>query len=312
MYFQLLTQCRPYSGVFMSHINEKSSSSKKKKTRLIDELGISPDSPVELAVWSVKKRAIECKQIPTLIPVTMKWERYYQYEVEGEIITVKPSKVWMYKGNVKLTGEITNRILDISALNLIPLPLEEKEIFDPEKEDDLLEGGDDPFDKYYIPLMLYGPRKEYELKQSLTIKDESFSEQDGDSLFETFREFLAKDFRCIDAHSYLGNLEFNVSKELYPFLKNKAMRHYLVGMRIAELSLGPVFYDLLPWKYKHNRPYLRCLYGYGLCLWRNGETETAKELFEKMIWLNPRDEQGVRFLLDLVNKGRTWDDMKVD
>jgi tetratricopeptide (TPR) repeat protein len=307
----------------MSHINERSSSSKKKKPRLIDELGISPDSPVELAVWSVKKRAIDCKHIPTLLPVTLKWERYYQYEIEGEIITVKPSKVWMYKGNVKLTGEITNRKLDISALNLTSLPLEEKNIFDPENEDDLLEGDDDPYDKYYIPLMLYGPRNEYELKQSLTIEmsEDLFgnpfsalieNEKDRDSLFEILREFLTKDFRCIDAHAYLGNLEFNVNKEIYPFLKNKAMRHYQVGMRIAELSFGPVFYDLLPWEYKHNRPYLRCLYGYALCLWRNGQTETAKDLFEKILWLNPRDEQGVRFLLDLVSKGRKWDDMEVD
>ena len=308
----------------MSHDNKRSST-RTKKTRLIDELGIKPGVPVELAVWLVNNSTtIECKHIPTRKPVTFMWEKYYQREVEGEIITVTPTKVWQYKGNVRFTGEINSRKLDINAFNLTSLPLEEKRVFDPDIESDLLVGGDDPFDKYYIPIMVYGPRKEYELKQMLSIGipddckfTDPFSDMvsDGenrDSVFSRVREYLVKDFRCMDAHAVLGNLEFNVSREIYPFLENKALRHYLVGMRIAELSLGHVFHDLLPWEYKQNRPYLRCLYGYGLCLWRNGKIEEAKEVLEKMLWLNPRDEQGCRFLLEYLNTGKKWEDMNAD
>jgi hypothetical protein len=41
---------------------------------------------------------------------------------------------------------------------------------------------------------------------------------------------LATDLCCIDAHAHLGNLEFEPSPE-------RAIVHYEIGIRIAELSL---------------------------------------------------------------------------
>ena len=74
-------------------------------------------------------------------------------------------------------------------------------------------------------------------------------------------EICEADLRCLDAHAHLGNLEFaNRPKQ--------SVRHYEVGLRIGELSLGPNFDGLLLWRTIDNRPFLRCLHGYGRCLWR--------------------------------------------
>ena len=60
-----------------------------------------------------------------------------------------------------------------------------------------------------------------------------------------------------------------------------------MGVRIGELSLGTDFGGVLLWRMIDNRPFLRCLHGYGLCLWRAGKFEDAYRVFERMLWLNP-------------------------
>ena len=101
-------------------------------------------------------------------------------------------------------------------------------------------------------------------------------------------ELCQADLRCLDAHSHLGNFVFDHSPQV-------AIRHYEVGLRIGESSLGDDFTGVLPWGLIDNRPYLRCMHGYGLCLWRLGRFDKAERVFHRMIWLNPLDNQGVRF-----------------
>ncbi len=48
--------------------------------------------------------------------------------------------------------------------------------------------------------------------------------------------------------------------------------------------------------------------GYGLCLWRLGRFDEAERVFEKMLWLNPSDNQGVRFLLEDVRARKAWEE----
>ena len=83
-------------------------------------------------------------------------------------------------------------------------------------------------------------------------------------------------------------------------------------MRIGELSLGDDFTGVLPWGFIDNRPFLRCMHGYGLCLWRLGRFDVAEHIFEKMLWLNPSDNQGVRFLINEVKAKTAWDDREVE
>jgi tetratricopeptide (TPR) repeat protein len=112
-------------------------------------------------------------------------------------------------------------------------------------------------------------------------------------------ELCEADLRCLDAHAHLGRFVF------HDFPK-KAIRHYEVGLRIGELSLPVGFEGALPWGYIDNRPFLRCLQGYGLCLWRLNRFTEAALVFERMLWLNPSDNQGVRFLIDDARAGNAW------
>lgn len=63
---------------------------------------------------------------------------------------------------------------------------------------------------------------------------------------------------------------------------------------------------MLPWGLVDNRPYLRCLHGYGLALWQQGQTSAAAQVFRKMLWLTPDDNQGARFLLEPAEEGMPW------
>ena len=88
------------------------------------------------------------------------------------------------------------------------------------------------------------------------------------------------DLRCLDAHAHLGNLTFDRQPV-------RALAHYEAGVRIGELSLGANFDGVLPWVLIDNRPFLRCLHGYGLALWVLGRQKEARAVFERMLWLNP-------------------------
>jgi tetratricopeptide (TPR) repeat protein len=54
--------------------------------------------------------------------------------------------------------------------------------------------------------------------------------------------------------------------------------------------------DRLEWGHVRNRPFLRLYHSYGLQLLKSGQTEDALEVFENILTLNPKDNQGVRGL----------------
>jgi hypothetical protein len=91
-----------------------------------------------------------------------------------------------------------------------------------------------------------------------------------------------------------------------PIIKRGIRPEYEMGVKIGELSLGKDFTGLLPWGCVDNRPFLRCLFGYGLCLWRFARLRDAEKVFTRVLWLNPTDNQGARFNLSDVKQGKTW------
>lgn len=93
-------------------------------------------------------------------------------------------------------------------------------------------------------------------------------------------EALHADLRCIDAHVGLGDLCFDSCPE-------QALTHYGVAVGIGDLSLGPSFDGLLPWEDLYNRPFLRALHGYGLCLWRLGESPKSAPRFREDALVQP-------------------------
>lgn len=78
--------------------------------------------------------------------------------------------------------------------------------------------------------------------------------------------------------------------------------------KIAELSFPTDFNGVLKWGFIDNRPYLRCLQGYGLSLWRLGNFKEARYIFNRLLWLNPTDNKGIRFIIPEVEAGIEWRD----
>jgi hypothetical protein len=270
-----------------------------------DDLDMARD--VELIAVAVKGNSVSCRipgkgRVITLRPAGL-WE-----VVPGEIIIVAPRKQWRYGGHPYLSGEIKAWRLDIPALGLRPLKLQERGLWDP--KDHYWGEPDEPMEEWTKPIISRGPRSEYEMEQVLPGED--LDEPDTDPILEAvdlkeagdslgaqrkLMSLLAGDLRCLDAHAHLGNFVFDHFPE-------KAIRHYEVGVGIGELSLGKGFNGVLHWGNIDNRPFLRCLHGYGLCLSRLGRVEEAEKVFTRMLWLNPTDNQGVRFLLGESKKGR--------
>lgn len=236
--------------------------------------------------------------------------------VPGEIVTVQPRKQWSYAGHPYLSGEIASTRLDVGALGLVPLRLAATGLWDPREhywgEDD------EPIEAWATPIVARGPRPEFEMEQVLPGADpddpladpitESNDLKDAGHSAEAHRilmELCRSDLRCLDAHAHLGNFVFD-------HRPGEAIRHHEAGLRIGELSLGERFEGLLPWGHVDNRPFLRCLHGYGLCLWRLGRFDKAGRVFERMLWLNPSDNQGVRFLRQDVGAGKAWEENRGD
>jgi tetratricopeptide (TPR) repeat protein len=290
-----------------------------KTTKRLDPL--SPDevgedtatnliTPVELVVLSVKQKAARCRLRETGQAVTLRASRPWDV-VPGEIAVVRPRKQWSYARNPYLSGEVERTRLDLQALGLAALKLEARNTWNPAEHYWGEEG--EPIEDWVKPIIAWGPRPEFEMEQVLPGADaedpfsdpiiESNDRKDGGDIegaSKILMNLCQSDLRCLDAHAHLGNIAFDHRPAM-------AIRHYDVGLRIGELSLSESFDGLLPWGWIDNRPFLRCMNGFGLCLWRLGRFEEAQKIFKRMLWLNPSDNQGVRFLIDGVRAGVQWE-----
>jgi uncharacterized protein with HEPN domain len=289
------------------------SSCRKLLEQVVPDINTTEDSEigktVELAIISTKTNNARCRVLGSNLIVTFR-TRVWDI-VPGEILTVQPGKFWRYAGHPYLSGEVVSTRLDISSLGLKPLLLNDCGMWDPQHQYWGEEG--EPLAEWEKLIIARGPRPEYEMEQVLPGDDPDDPDSDpiiesndlkaaGDynGAYKILMGLLESDLRCLDAHCHLGNLAFDRRPEL-------AIKHYEVGVRIGELSLGEEFDGVLPWGLIDNRPFLRCLYGYGLCVWRLGRFEEAERIFERMLWLNPSDNQGVRFLLGSIKDRREWE-----
>ena len=268
-------------------------------------------APIELVALSIKEKAARCRLLGGDQVITLRASRVWK-AVPGEIIVIRPRKQWSYAGHPYLSGKIESTRLDAAALGLVPLRLTQRGIWEPEQH----YWGEDgePIEEWAQPIIARGPRMEFEMESVVPgadpddpLSDPIIESNDlrnaGDyrGAHRILMELCQADLRCLDAHAHLGNLAFDG-------MPKDAIRHYEAGVRIGELSLPEDFNGLLPWGWVDNRPLLRCLHGYGLCLRRLGHFGEAKRVFERMLWLNPSDNQGARFLIDEVRAKATWED----
>jgi hypothetical protein len=268
-----------------------------------------PAARIELVVTANRGRTALCRRLDGGGWASLRAPRFWGL-VPGEIVVVHPASEWDDAGRRYLAGEVESERLDVKALGLTPLRLEDRGEWDPMEEYWGEDG--DPIEEWAKPIIARGPRPSFEMEQVLPGLD--YDDPDGDPICrsndlkdagdpagaeEMLMDLCEADLRCLDAHAHLGNLMFDIGAEA-------AIRHYDVGVRIGELSLGDHFDGVLPWALIDNRPFLRCLYGYGLCLWRLEQFKEAEEVFERILWLNPSDNQGARIVIDAVRAGHPW------
>jgi hypothetical protein len=295
----------PYPAATQKHAHHK-----RQHKAADNDLDLS--NLVQLVALSVKERVARCRLLGSNRVIILRASRLWDV-VPGEIVTIKPRKQWRYAGHPYLSGEIKSTRLDVAELGLVPLRLEELGMWDPKEE--YWGEEDEPVDEWAKPIIAYGPRPEFEMEQVLpgadpdgdpfedsiinsnTLKDNG----DPSGAKKILMEICQADLRSLDVHAHLGNFFFDS-------MPAKAIRHYEVGLRIGELSLGDGFNGVLHWGLIDNRPFLRCMQGYGLCLWRLDQFDAAERVFDRMLWLSPSDNQGVRFLIDDVRAGTAWEE----
>ncbi|MFC1641591.1 hypothetical protein ACFL5O_02715 [Myxococcota bacterium] len=261
---------------------------------------------------ATKSNALRCRLLGTAREVTLR--KAVRDEMPGSIIAVKPTKQWTHARHPYLVGDVDSVRFDVSALGLVPLELRDRGEWDPEEE----YWGEDgePMDEWAKPIILAGKRAMFEMQRVIPGADPY--DFDSDPIVEAsernsagdhvgartiLMNLLAQDLRRLDAHAHLGNFGF----EHRPA---QALHHYEMGVAIGALTLGERFEGALPWGLVDNRPFLRCLNGSGLCAWRLGDFPAARAVFERMLWLNPSDNQGARFDLAAVEAGRTWEELE--
>lgn len=274
-----------------------------------NSLNFVPGRPVELVVLSIKTRAARCRLLGDDRIVTFRNSDVWKL-TPGYIVTVAPREHWIFGNHPHLSGDIIDVTLDVTRLGLHPLGLQQWGMWDPGEE--YWGDADDPLMEWGKAMVAEGPRPTFEMEQVVPGKDLTTWDDDpimravelwhsgyGSEAYDLLNGLCEEDLRCLDAHSHLGNW----SLDDFP---DDALRHYEVGMRIGELSLKGDFNGVLPWSLIDNRPFLRCVHGVGLALWRLDRFEEAEAVFQRLIRLNPSDNQGARFNLGEVRARRSW------
>lgn len=233
----------------------------------------------------------------------------------GQIVTVKIEKRWTFRGDAYASGKIEAVTLDVERLGLEPLPLSGGELENLRERYENVRAPDP-----YAPIWRANtakPRPCYEMDGITWCTfpgDDAFEDTPTDQAVDlasagdeagardVLMRTLVRDLRCLDAHAHLGNLIFDRNPK-------DALVHYEIGVRIGDWLLPVGFDGVLPWSALYNRPYLRCMHGYGLSLWRLGRHDEARAVFERMLALNPNDNQGARFCYFDVRAGRSWEQM---
>lgn len=88
---------------------------------------------LNLIVASVNETAARCRVLKTQETITLRASGLWDV-VPGEIVTVRPRKRWTYAKHSYLSGEIVETRIDVPAVGLVPLRLDEQGIWDPNEE----------------------------------------------------------------------------------------------------------------------------------------------------------------------------------
>lgn len=262
--------------------------------------------PLEAAVLSCGTNCARVRVLATREELTVR-ARDLWHVMPGHVVTLALERRWRHRGQLYAVGDMLATRIDAQALELPRLQLHERP---PVAMDDADHAETDTL-RELMARIAASARSTYEMEQVLPavgssndpILESIERKKRGDrrGAVHLLMEALRCDLRCLDAHMHLGNSEF-------PAYPEHARLHYQIGVAIGDHALGPEFSGALPWSYLDNRPFLGCLHGLGLSLWRLGHMEEAARMFERLLWLNPTDEQGAGRRWVAVQAGEAWDE----
>lgn len=279
----------------------------------IDGMLIPVSGSSELVVVTVQPEYLRCRPLGGTRLRTVHLRGRAGLVVSGEIITLTGVSRDGTGRSSLLVGDLASVRLDAAALGLVPLGLEERGDWSPSEE-----YWGEPGDRLapcLLPILSAGPRPSFEMEQVVPGRDlsgldgpdpilgsvEFAAMGDRPRATTLLRRCLAADLRCLDAHAHLGNLAFDRDPAL-------ALRHYRVGAAIGELTVPADSAAVLPWGMIDNRPFLRCLHGIAVSLWKLGEHAAAAAMMERILWLCPSDNLGERLVIAAVARGQSWHD----
>lgn len=280
----------------------------------------APKSPVDgnennftAAVLKVNARSARLRPLGGVDQVTFRSEKAFLL-LPGQVVDVEIDKRWTWRGDNYATGKFRHARVDVPALGLEPLPLTGGDLDDPRTWSEPYNGRDafsklwreitaNPKPAFEFDGIAWGALPDYEdSDDNLTCRASELREEGRhEQAHELLMQALGIDLRCLDAHAHLGN-------GLFDRAPDRAMVHYEIGVRIAELSLPKAADIYLPWGRLYNRPFLRCLHGLGCCQWRLGRFADALATFERLVRYNPNDNRGVRFCWAEVRSKEKWKD----
>jgi hypothetical protein len=260
---------------------------------------VPDDRPVELVVLVPKQSAARCRLLGSDRQITLRATRVWEL-IPGDIVTVEPRKRWTHARHPYLSGEVRGFRFDPRAAGLVPLRLEPRGASDPS-------GARGPEPRLRRPEEA-GSQTVFEMEEALAEGgDMAMLEAVGacevgarEHAQNVLADLLTRDLRCIAARELLGSMAFRA-------LPREALRYYESGVLVADLSFPPVFRGVLPWPWPGNRPFLRCLHGSALCLWRLKRLDEALVALERLLSLDPDDHLGSRRILDAIERRQAWE-----
>ncbi|MGH9276899.1 MAG: tetratricopeptide repeat protein [Acidimicrobiales bacterium] len=211
-----------------------------------------------------------------------------------------PSAMWSYRPLAHASVTVDS-----------PLGLHPQGTWDP-AEEYWGEPDDEPH-PVVTAIIAAGPRPEFEMEQVIPGVEaddwESDPVADAAELHRAgadrqasrlLEDLIAADERCIDAWVHLGNIAFDAKSP------KAALPLYDRSVAIGEASLPAGFTGVLPWGLIDNRPFLRGLYGLGLCAWRQRRWEDAAQIFLSRTWLEGAGTWDSLSCLDAVTARLRW------
>ncbi|MDR9392674.1 MAG: hypothetical protein RI554_11685, partial [Trueperaceae bacterium] len=267
----------------------------------------TPDAP------DVRSRN-DATAVPTGVSLVARTGLSSDLPVPGEWFGYDVTNTWTFGSTPYLGGSVAWAGRDVRALGLPPCPLDVRDTWTPDEGLETLGLDPDALEPVYDDLLAAGPRRVVELRppmpaprRPLAFEEDAILEAavlrdvgDVRGVEDVLNDLTRRDLRALEAHVAWGEAAFDdATFGGYA----GAYRHYAVAVDVAERTSDLKPDDLTPKGWIENRPYLHALHGLGLAAWALGRHEEARRTFARLLWRDPRDGAGARFLIAHLDAG---------